>query len=205
MKKPIFVIIIVLLLDQALKFWVKLNMTLGEDIHLIGNWCTLHFTENNGMAFGIELFGEWGKLGLSIFRILFVIVLIWYLTVLAKRNTKTSVLICVALVIAGALGNIIDSLFYGLIFSESTFYEQAVLFPEAGGYSKFLHGKVVDMLYFPVIEIPIEEAPSWMPRFLFGADGYFVFFRPIFNLADTAISVAVIWFLLFERKFLKGL
>lgn len=178
-------------------------MTLGEDILLIGNWCTLHFTENNGMAFGIELFGEWGKLALSIFRILFVIVLIWYLVVLVRKKTKSSVIICLALVIAGALGNIIDGMFYGMIFNESTFYEHAVLFPETGGYSKFLHGKVVDMFYFPIIEIAEETAPSWMPKFLFGGDGYFVFFRPIFNIADSAISIAVIWFLLFERNFLK--
>ncbi|MDR0969520.1 MAG: lipoprotein signal peptidase [Lentimicrobiaceae bacterium] len=204
MKKPLLVVLVVVLLDQLLKFWIKLNMTLGEEINVFGNWFKLHFIENNGMAFGIEFFGEWGKLGLSIFRILAVILLTYYLYRLSRRKVKLMPRICIALFIAGALGNILDSAFYGLIFSESTTKNIATLFPEGGGYAPFLFGKVVDMFYFPIIDIERANA-AWLPNFFFGSDGHFIFFRPIFNVADAAITTSVFWLALFERKFLRNM
>jgi signal peptidase II len=193
----------VLLLDQALKFYIKLTMTIGQEIP-VTNWFIIHFTENNGMAFGLEFAGEWGKLALSIFRILAVIVILVYLVLLTRKKTSFGAIFGLSMILAGAIGNIIDSAFYGLLFSSSSYHNVASFLPEAGGYAGFLHGKVVDMFYFPILILNQAEAPAWIPNFIFGNDGYFIFFRPVFNIADAAITIGVLWLLLFERKFLKG-
>ena len=201
--KSFLVIFIVLLIDQILKIWVKLHMTIGQEIPVFGNWFKLLFVENNGMAFG-WLDGGSMKLVLSIFRILAVIALFIVLIRLSRKNTKFGVLFGISLITAGAIGNIIDSVFYGQIFSESTFTQVAALFPEGGGYAGWLHGKVVDMLYFPIIDVARDNA-SWLPDFFFGPDDHFIFFRPIFNFADSAITVGVFYMLIFQWKWLKNI
>ena len=198
------VIFLVLLFDQILKIWVKTSMTLGQDIPVIGNWFKLLFIENNGMAFGWFGSGGFLKLALSIFRIVAIVALFWVLVRLSKKNTKFGVLFGIALITAGAMGNIIDSVFYGRIFSESTYTQVATLFPDGGGYAGWLHGQVVDMLYFPIIDVACENA-TWLPNFFFGPDGHFIFFRPIFNFADAAITVGVFYMLIFQWKWLKTL
>lgn len=203
MKKSLLLVFFVLVIDQLLKFYIKLTMTIGQEIP-VTNWFIIHFTENNGMAFGIEFAGEWGKLALSIFRILAVIAIVIYLIVLTRKKTSFGPVFGLSMILAGAIGNIIDSVLYGVIFSASSYHTVATLFPEAGGYAGFLHGKVVDMFYFPLLILNQAEAPSWIPDFIFGNDGYFIFFRPVFNIADASITTGVLWLLLFERKFLKG-
>ena len=198
---PFVVMFIVLLLDQILKVWVKLNMTMGEEIPVFGNWFKLLFIENNGMAFG-WLDGGGLKLVLSIFRIVAVVVLLVIMIRLSRKNVRFGVLFGLALITAGAMGNIIDSVFYGRLFTESTFTQVATAFPDGGGYAGWLHGRVVDMLYFPIIDVAKENA-SWLPNFFFGPDGHFIFFRPIFNLADSAITIGVFYMLLFQWKWLK--
>jgi signal peptidase II len=192
LKKAAWIVLAVLLADQILKFWVKLNFRLGEE-ERIADWFIIHFTENPGMAFGLELGGDYGKLILSLFRVLAVIGIFFWLRSLARQKAPTISIVSVALILAGALGNIIDSAFYGLIFNESL-GQVATLFPEGGGYAGFLYGRVVDMFYFPLFK---GNLPEWLP--IWGGD-YFVFFRPIFNLADTSISVGVGLLLLFQRK-----
>ncbi len=198
LKKSFLIVFLVLLADQALKVWIKTTMTLGQEISMAGDWAILHFTENNGMAFGMQFAGDYGKLALSLFRIVAVIFLGWYIWYLAKRGTKFGVIACFSLIMAGAMGNIIDSAFYGMIFSESTFFDVAGMFPAGGGYSSFLHGKVVDMLYFPVLQ---GTYPQWFP-FLGGQE--FLFFRPVFNISDSAITTGVLSLIIFERKFFQG-
>ncbi len=178
-------------------------MTLGEEIPVIGNWFNLYFTENNGMAFGMQFGGEWGKLSLSIFRILAVIAIAIYLFLITRKKVHFGLVFSISLIFAGALGNIIDSAFYGLLFTESSYHTTAVLAGQEQGYASFLHGRVVDMLYFPLVEIQRSELPEWLPNFVFGGDQRFIFFRPIFNIADSAITVGVFWLLLFERKHLN--
>ena len=182
------VMFVVLLLDQILKIWVKTNMTLGQEIPVIGNWFKLLFIENNGMAFGWLGGGGILKLALSLFRIVAIIALFWVLVKLSRKNTKFGVLFGIALITAGAMGNIIDSVFYGQIFH----------------YAGWLQGRVVDMLYFPIIDVARENA-SWLPNFFFGPDNHFIFFRPIFNLADAAITTGVFYMLIFHWKWLKSL
>jgi signal peptidase II len=203
LKKPFLIIFLVLFLDQALKIWIKLTMTIGQEIPVLGTWFNLYFTENNGMAFGMQFGGEWGKLSLSIFRILAIIAIGVYIVILSKRKSSGGLIFSISMIFAGAMGNILDSVFYGLIFTESTYHTVAQFTEFGSGYTGFLHGKVVDMLYFPIINIVQADAPSWMPGFLFGYDGHFIFFRPIFNLADSAITIGVSWLLIFERKSLK--
>ena len=182
------IIVVILLIDQVLKIWVKTHMSLGEEMPIFGNWFKLLFVENPGMAFGWMGGGGVMKTILSIFRIAAVIVLIFFLFRLSKKNTKFGVLFGIALITAGALGNIIDCVFYGEIFH----------------YAGWLHGKVVDMLYFPVIDIARADN-SWLPNFLFGLDNHFIFFRPIFNIADSAITIGVFYMILFQWKWLKSL
>ena len=198
------VIFLVLLFDQILKIWVKTSMTLGQDTPVFGSWFRLLFVENNGMAFGWLGGGGILKLALSLFRIVAIVALFWILIRQAKKGTKFGVLFGLALITAGAIGNIIDSVFYGRIFSESTFTQVATLFPDGGSYAGWLHGRVVDMLYFPIIDVARENA-TWLPEFFFGPDGHFIFFRPIFNLADAAITVGVFYMLIFQWKWLKTL
>ena len=195
MKKAILIVFLVLLADQVLKFWIKTHMTLGQEIHVAGNWFILHFTENEGMAFGITFGGATGKLILSIFRIIAVIIIGIYIYRLRNKSPHPGLVVSFSLIMAGALGNILDSAFYGLIFSQSSYHQVAALFPPEGGYNSFLHGKVVDMLYFPVIDTTL---PDWVP--VWGGEP-FQFFRPVFNIADSSISIGVFSLLIFQKKF----
>ena len=186
--------------DQALKIWVKTNMMYAEEFGILGlSWARLHFVENEGMAFGISFGGDGGKLALSLFRLVAVAFLIYILRTLIKSKEKTGLIICFALILAGAIGNIIDSAFYGMIFTESSYHgPPAVMFPDEGGYAPFLYGRVVDMFYFPMIDVIL---PEWMP--FWGGDR-FQFFKPVFNVADSAISAGVISMLLFHLDFLRS-
>lgn len=200
-NKLLIFIIALLVLDQAVKIWIKTHMMIGEEFNVFGNWFKILFIENNGMAFGMELGeGKIGKTFLSLFRIIAVGAIGWYIFKLIRDKAPTGVLFSFALIFCGALGNIIDSMFYGIIFEHSLYfnpqnYEVAALFPEGGGYSSFLHGKVVDMLYFPIYE---GYLPDWVP--IWGGKD-FVFFRPVFNLADSYITIGVLMLILFYRKF----
>jgi signal peptidase II len=169
-------------------------MVLGEEFSVLGDWFLIHFTENNGMAFGMELAGPMGKLLLSLFRLLAISGLGYGLFWINKRKFHQGFIVCVALVFAGALGNLIDSLFYGRIFSDS-FGRLAEVLPLEGGYAPVFYGRVVDMLYFPLIE---GVFPSWIP--VWGGED-FLFFRPVFNVADASITSGMIAFLIFQKKF----
>ena len=195
-KKAISLIILILFLDQLLKVWVKTHMVIGEDIPIFGKWGMLHFIENNGMAFGMEMGGRPGKLILSIFRIIAITAIAWFLNSIINKNAYHGLILAVSAILAGAMGNIIDSAFYGMIFSES-FHEPAVIFPPDGGYSSFLHGRVVDMFYFPVIN---THWPEWSP---FRPGESLIFFRPVFNIADSAITCGVFAILLFQKKMFR--
>lgn len=192
MKKIFATTIILLLIDQISKFWIKTNMFLGQEFKVF-DWFIIHFTENNGMAFGLEFGGYTGKAILTTLRIIIVLIGIKYLADLNKKNLSNRALIALGLILGGAIGNIIDSCFYGLIFSES-YNNVASFLPESGGYAPLLHGRVVDMLYFPLIN---SHFPDWMP--LWGGD-HFIFFRPVFNIADAGISTGIIVIFLFYRK-----
>lgn len=194
MKKPLIIAFLVLLIDQLIKIYVKTHFFLGEEVYVAGNWFILHFTENNGMAYGMEFGGQFGKLFLSTFRILAVAGIFWYLLDIIKKKEDKLYTICIALIFAGALGNIIDSAFYGVLFSDSG-YDIARFLPEEGGYASFLHGKVVDMFYFPIIK---GHFPSWFP--IWGTED-FIFFRPVFNFADASISVGVGIIILYQKRF----
>ena len=192
MKKSLLIVFIVLVIDQSSKFWVKTHMTLGQEFRIAGDWSFIHFIENDGMAFGMQFGGDYGKLFLSIFRIIAVILIAYYLYHINRHKTINGFIISMSLILAGAIGNIIDSAFYGLLFSESTYFELARFLPAEGGYSSILHGKVVDMFYFPVLQ---GNYPSWFP---FWAGQDYIFFSPVFNIADSAITVGVILLLFFQ-------
>jgi signal peptidase II len=196
-KKALAIVLGVLFIDQSVKLWIKTHMYLGQAHQVTGDWFYLHFVENPGMAFGLQLGeGAWGKLLLSVFRLLAVAGIGWYMWTLFRKNVRPLLIVCVALIFAGALGNILDSVFYGKIFDASDPYEQNVaqLFPEGGGYAGFLHGQVVDMFYFPVFSGHFPDSfPIWG-----GED--FVFFRPVFNIADASISVGVFLLIIFQRR-----
>ncbi len=171
-------------------------MVIGQEIPVFDHWFRLHFIENNGMAFGMEMAGKTGKSVLSLFRILAIFLIGWYIAFLIRTKAPSGLVIAVSLVFAGALGNIIDSAFYGIIFNDSYFHV-AKLFPGGGGYAPFLHGKVVDMLYFPIIK---GTFPHWFPLWK-GEE--FIFFRPVFNLSDSSITIGVFIILLFYKKFFR--
>ena len=183
-------VIAVLLIDQMIKIWVKTSMTLHESIH-VTDWFYITFIENNGMAFGMQL---GSKIVLSLFRVIAISALGYYIWLEVKRKAKTGYLVCLSLVLAGAAGNLIDCMFYGLMFNASSPYYLSYFVPFGTGYAPFLMGKVVDMFYFPLIEM---EWPQWMP---FVGGDHFVFFSPVFNFADSCISVSVVWILLFYRQ-----
>lgn len=200
MKKStavILTILIVLIIDQALKIYTKTNILYGDGFDMLGlSWAKIHFIENDGMAFGLSFGGVTGKYILSIFRIIMAAFLLYILKNLLDQNETYGLIISFGLIIAGAVGNIIDCAFYGLIFSESFFHGGlATMFPPEGGYGSFLTGKVVDMLYFPMVDTIL---PEWIP--IWGGER-FEFFRPVFNIADSAITVGVVSILLFHRRF----
>ncbi len=184
------IVVAILLIDQAIKIWVKTSMSLHESIHVF-DWFYITFIENMGMAFGMQL---GSKIVLSLFRVVAIAALIYYISLEVKRNAKTGYIVCLAMVLAGAAGNLLDCLFYGLIFNASSPYYVSYFVPIGTGYAPFLMGKVVDMFYFPLIE---TEWPTWMP---FVGGEHFVFFSPVFNFADASISVSVVLILLFYRE-----
>lgn len=191
----LLIILAVIILDQALKIWVKTHFYLGESLH-ITDWFQLYFIENNGMAFGMEM---GSKLFLSLFRIVAVAALIYYICrIKSKPYIKRGYMACFALITAGAAGNIIDCLFYGLIFNNPYPPEVATMFPVGGGYASLFHGKVVDMLYFPLFSF---YWPDWMP---FVGGDYFLFFQPVFNLADAAITIGILVLIIFYSKYLSS-
>jgi signal peptidase II len=196
LKKSFLIIFLILLIDQISKFYIKTHMMLGDEIPVFGNWFIIHFVENNGMAFGMQLAGKFGKAFLSIFRIVAVVGIGWYMVNLTKKGAPNGLVYCVGLVLAGALGNIIDSAFYGIIFDHS-YGQIATFLPELGGYSSFLHGKVVDMLYFPLVE---GRYPEWIP---YVGGNPFIFFRPVFNIADSSITIGIFIILFFQKRFFK--
>ena len=196
-RNVFLVIFLIVLVDQVLKIFIKTNYHVGESHAVIGNWFRLYFIENEGMAYGWKFGGEWGKMILTLFRLAAVIFGVFYLRSIIRQKYHWGFIVCAALIFAGALGNLIDSMFYGLIFEESFTAGSNVarIFPDQG-YAGFLHGKVVDMLYFPIIKD--AHFPEWFP--IWGGQEL-EFFRPIFNVADASISIGVIAILLFQRKF----
>ncbi len=195
-KKITIFVIALLVIDQVSKILVKTNMTLGQSINVIGDWFQIYFVENAGMAFGMSFGGVVGKFLLSFFRIVLGVAMFLYIRKLLKRDdVPTGVLYGIAAIMCGAIGNIFDSLFYGLIFSESGFTQVATLFPEGGGYAGPFFGKVVDMLYFPIIDTTL---PDWFP--IWGGKP-FLFFSAIFNFADSCITVGAFYLLIFQWRF----
>ena len=184
------IVIVILLIDQTIKLWEKTHMALHESIH-VTDWFYIAFIENNGMAYGMQL---GSKLILSLFRVVAISALAYYVWLQVRKNARTGYVICLSMIVAGAIGNLIDCMFYGLIFEPSTNYDVAQMVTFGEGYAPFLMGKVVDMFYFPLI---VTTYPEWSPVY---AGEEFIFFSPVFNFADSAISVGVVVLLLFFRK-----
>ena len=189
-RLAILIVVAILLIDQAIKIWVKTSMSLHENIH-VTDWFYIAFIENNGMAFGMQL---GSKIILSLFRVVAISALGYFIWLQVKKQARWGYIVCLSMVLAGAIGNLIDCMFYGLMFNESSPYYVSYFVPFGSGYAPFLMGKVVDMFYFPLIE---TEWPMWMP---FVGGQHFVFFSPVFNFADASISVSVVLLLLFYRK-----
>jgi signal peptidase II len=197
LRSAVLLILLIIIVDQSLKIWIKTTYPFGHVMNLFGQpWARLYFIENEGMAWGWKFGGEWGKMILTLFRLIAVLFGSWYLTKIVKQNYSKGFIICAALIYAGALGNLIDSMFYGLLFEETTYSHVARMFP-AHGYAGFLHGRVVDMLYFPMVH---SNFPKWLP--VIGGED-FEFFSPIFNIADASISIGVIALLLFQKRFIS--
>ncbi len=197
LRKVVFIIALIIIADQSLKIWIKTSYPFGHVMDVMGlNWFKLYFIENKGMAWGWEIGGGWGKMLLTLFRLAAVIFGTWYLGRIVKNKYSKGFIVCAALIYAGALGNLIDSMFYGLLFEESAYTHVAKIFP-AHGYAGFLHGRVVDMLYFPMVN---SHFPSWVP--VVGGQE-FEFFSPIFNIADASISTGEITLLVFQKRFFK--
>lgn len=188
---------LVLLIDQVSKFWVKTNMYIGQEFDVLGDWFKIHFIENDGMAFGLSFGGVYGKIALTSFRIICVIGIFFIIRQLLKKNGSLGFILALSLIFAGAMGNIIDSLFYGKFFeaSSGSLRNVANFLPSGGGYAGFLQGQVVDMLYFPLVD---GFWPEWVPVI---GGRYFSFFRPVFNVADAAITTGVATILIFYRSF----
>jgi signal peptidase II len=198
LRSAVLIIATIIIIDQALKIWIKTSFPVGHVKDVMGfSWFQLYFIENPGMAWGMELGGDWGKMALTLFRLAAVIFGSWYLGKIVKMRYTKGFIVCASLIYAGALGNLIDSMFYGMIFSESDRVTVATMFPPEGGYAGFLHGHVVDMLYFPVVH---STFPNWFP--VVGGKE-FEFFSPIFNIADAAISIGVITLLIFQKRFVR--
>lgn len=196
LRSAVLLILLVIVADQALKIWIKTTFPFGHITNVLGlSWFRLYFIENEGMAWGWKFGGEWGKMLLTLFRLLAVGFGTWYIAKIVRERYTTGFIVCAALIYAGALGNLIDSLFYGLLFSQTTYTQIAEALPPGGGYAGFLHGHVVDMLYFPIIQTTM---PNWVP-FIGGKP--FEFFSPIFNIADASISIGVLVLLAFQKKF----
>lgn len=197
MKKALGIILSVLFIDQFIKIYIKTHYALGDSYTVFSDWFFLHFVENNGMAFGWSLGGDAGKIALTSFRLVAIIGIGYYLYSIIKQKKSTILIVSLAFVFAGAMGNALDSMFYGLIFNESNFFEVAQLFPAEGGYNGFLLGKVVDMFYFPILS---GVYPSWIP--FLGGDS-FLFFSPVFNVADASITTGVLLLIIFQKKLFK--
>ena len=207
LRTVVFIILAIIIADQALKIWVKTNMHYGEHITIAPNWFRLYFIENAGMAWGWKFGGDWGKMALTLFRLIAVIFGVFYIKSIVRKKYHTGFIVCVGLIFAGALGNLIDSMFYGLIFDKGMLFDpltndyngySGLASFSSKGYASLLHGNVVDMLYLPIIED--KTLPSWIP---FWGGERFTFFSPIFNIADASISVGVIVILLFQKRFFK--
>lgn len=198
MKKiyPVLIVLIILLIDQATKIWVKTHMIMGDAGEIvITDWFRIHFTENEGMAFGMVLPGIYGKIALSTFRVLAVTFLIFFIRKLIREQAHKGFIVAMCMILAGAMGNIIDSAFYGLIFSGSDYGQLATFVPFGTGYADFMKGHVVDMFFFPLFK---GYLPHWLP---FVGGQYFVFFDAVFNVADASITLGVFIILIFQKKF----
>ena len=200
-KKVALLIALIIFIDQAIKFYIKLNFFIGEEHNIIGSWARLHFIENEGMAWGLKFGGDFGKIILTLFRLGAVIWGTFLIKGFIENKFHSGFIFCAALIYAGAVGNLIDSMFYGLLFEASVPYTTMVakLFPVGGGYGAFLHGRVVDMFYFPIIQN--AHFPSWFP---FWGGEEFEFFRPVFNFADASISTGVISLIVFQKKLVSS-